>query len=373
MKKTASNAHIWTRCEGYIKAATDYIRQYGKHDSPAANEGIMAHGIAEALIRIMCKDGNPTPTVPDMWAGTVIPVDMKIKCRDYAHFCYSLMRRANVYGGKHLWVEDEVASTFLADDISTRVDFALYDQNVRTLHVIDLKYGHRPVDADDNAQLLIGARSIMDSMDEPVEKIVMSIYQPNGPSASMPLDQWATDHHNVMTKTDGIRRWFDSEGTALRPGSHCRYCDARGTCDGLRHAVYTAWDVVRFYNHIPEELPAERLEDMLAEAESFKDLLRAYETGLEALCISRIKRGDVMPKWEYTTSLTDRKWAHEEKDIIELARSMDIDLEKRTILSPKQAELAGMPKELVDTLVKRNATGLKLRKKSLKTLRQAFE
>ncbi|MEJ2567108.1 MAG: AAA family ATPase [Gammaproteobacteria bacterium] len=36
----------------------------------------------------------------------------------------------------------------------------------------------------------------------------------------------------TVTKTDGIKRWIDSEGTALRPGSHCRYCDARGTCDG---------------------------------------------------------------------------------------------------------------------------------------------
>ena len=373
MKKTASNADIWTRCEGYIKAASDYVRVYGSHESPAAEEGIMAHGVAEALIRVMAKDGNPTPKVPDRWAGSVIPVDMKIKCRDYAHFCYSLMRRSNVYGGKYLWVEDEIESTFLADGLMTRVDFAIYDPSVRTLHVLDLKYGHRAVEAEGNAQLLIGARSIIDRIDTPVEKVTMSIYQPNGPNASMPLAQWTADTLSVMTMTNDIRQMYESNGNALRPGSHCRYCDARGTCIGLRHAVYSAWDVVAYYNHIPEELPADRLEDMLAEMETFRDLLRAYQTGLEALCVSRLKRGDVMPKWEYTTSLTDRKWAHDEADIIELGKSMGIELEKRTVVSPKQAELAGMPKELVDTLVKREATGLKLRKKSLKTLKQAFQ
>ena len=375
MKKTASNAHIWTRCVGYIRAATDFIERYGMMESPAAKEGKMAHALAENLINAMQRTGNPSPEVPKEMDGIVLPVDMKIKISDYAHLCYSVMRRAMVLGGPDLYIEREVPCTFLEEGVTTRVDFALFDRKNGQLIVTDLKYGHRRVEAEDNPQLIIGARAIMDELKErgeTLENVSLNIFQPNGPNASMPLDQWTLSEEELREKSWRIKTLYHMEGNSLTPGRHCRNCEARGGCDAVRAALYESWDVMAMYNGIPENLPVETLEKMMAEMDVFKDLLRGYQTGLEAMVVSRLKAGENFNLWEYSTSLSDRKWNYPEKDIIEMGHSFGLNLEKTTVLSPKQAEDAGMPKEVVETLVRRDSTGLKLRKKSLKTLRQAF-
>lgn len=372
MKKDASNAHIWTRCGGYIKAATDYVARYGYIQSRAADEGSMAHALAEHLISEMLRTGNPSPEVPDMWDEVVVPVDMKIKANDYAHFCYSMLRRAMIFGGPHIFLERKVLCRFLSEETVTRVDFAFYDKKAKKLIIVDFKYGHRPVKAESNPQLLIGARAIIDQLGIPVECVSMNIYQPNGPNASMPLDQWEQTGKEVFGHIKVIRELFHTEDDSLLPGSHCRYCEARGGCAAVKAALYESWDVMAHYNHIPEKLPTDILEKMMAECAQIKDLLRGYETGLEAMMVSRLKNGEVSTQWEYSTSLSARKWIYPEEDILDMGKSLGLDLESRKVLSPKQAQVAGVPKDVIDTLVRRDATGLKLRKKSIKTLKQAF-
>jgi hypothetical protein len=344
-------------------------------ESSAAKEGKMAHALGEYLINTMARSGNPSPEVPKEMDGVVLPVDMKIKISDYAHLCYSWMRRAAVLGGPNLYVEREVDCGFLEEGITTRVDFALFDKKNGMLTVADLKYGHRQVEARGNPQLVIGARAILDELEkrgESVKNVSLNIYQPNGPSASMPLDQWPLSGEELVELSERVKTLYDTEGDSLTPGHHCRNCEARGGCDAVRAALYESWDVMAMYNKIPEDLPVETLENMMAEMEMFKDLLRGYQTGLEAMAVSRLKAGECFNLWEYSTSLSNSKWNYPEKDIIEMGKSFGLELEKRTVLSPRQAEVAGMPKEVVETLVRRDSTGPKLRKKSLKTLRQAF-
>lgn len=373
MRKTASNAHIWTKCPGYIKQAQAYIDRYGKPQSKAADEGLMAHAIAEQclLSYVSCPDGDYE--VPDTYDGIVVPTDMRIKVNAYVQKCISIVERIEACT---TYVERDVRCSFLSNDVKSRLDFAVYDINKKELTIVDLKYGHRAVNAESNPQLLIYARAIIDSLEavcREVNTVHMAIFQPNGPSASMPWQQWTQNANRVRLASEGIKYLYHMESDNLTPGSHCRYCEGRGTCDALQLALYECWDVMAAYTGTAVELSPERVEALLAESEMIKDLHRAYHTGLEAMVISRMQKGEAFPRWEYSTSLSDRKWDHPDVDIINLGKSMGIDLEKHTLLSPKQAEMAGIPKEVVDTLVRRDSTGLKLRKKSLKTLKQAFE
>lgn len=373
MKKTASNAHIWIKCGGYVKAATDYIERYGKLRSPSADEGRMAHGVAEFALRGYLKGNASGYVILERWADKVVPVDMRIKVDRYVRYCLDC---CEVGESPLTWVENKIDCTFLDDSAYTRVDFACYHPERETLMVMDFKFGHRQVEAQDNPQLIIGARALIDRLEalgHTVNIVNLMIYQPNGPMASMPLDEIVTSADAVMADSEAIKRIYHSESDDLVPGKHCRYCETRGLCTAVRRSLFEAWDVMGTYNEIPAGYPVETLENMLAEVRAFKDLLRAYETGLEALVISHLKNGVNFPHWEYSTSLSDRKWLYPDSEIIELGRSMGVELEDTKVLSPKQAEVAGMPKELIDTLVKREATGLKLRKKSLKTLKQAFE
>lgn len=370
IRKTASNAHMWSICEGYIHAANAYVEKYGRLPSPSADEGTMAHALAENALRQYFETHEYS--IPDTHDEVIVPVDMKIKVRDYVDLCIGI---SDQYSINEIWIEHKFNCGFLDDDLFTRVDFACYDIVGKTLHVLDFKYGHRQVRARENPQLIIGAQSIIDTIVEEhrdVDRVEMTIYQPNGPTASMPVDVWEQCTLGVLGYAEALKLWYDSTNKDLCPGGHCHYCDARGGCEAVTVALYEGWDTMSTYNDIPPDFTAEQLEKMMAETEALKSLLRAHETGLEQMMVSRLKAGDDFPHWEYSTSLSDRKWDYPDEDIIGLGRSMGIDLEKKTLLSPKQAEVAGIPKEVINTLVRRDSTGLKLRKKSLKTLRQAF-
>lgn len=371
IKKNASNAHIWTRCEGYIHQANDYLRRYGAMPSPSTDEGRLAHTVAERALKRRLEDGDTS--IDNKIDDVVVPVDMRLKVEGYVEFCNEVY---NLESPALTWVEHKFSCPFLDDEQCTRVDFAAYHPDRRHLAIVDLKYGHRNVTAKNNPQLLIGAQALIEYLSlrgSPVDNVSMVIYQPNGPMASIPVDEWQQSAMGVQIATEFIKKCYDSDGGKLSPGSYCHYCNARGGCDAVTLALYESWDVMTTYNEIPREFTVDELERMMAEAEAIKDLLRAHQTGLEQMVISRLKGGEQFPKWEYSSSLSDRKWDYEAKDIIDVGKSLGIDLERHTLLSPKQAEMAGMPKEVVNAFVRRDSTGMKLRKKSLKTLKQAFE
>lgn len=366
MNKTASNAHLWITCAGYTKAASAYIERYGKPENPYAADGLLAHEIAEHMIRLMATSGTAGHDVPDVWKKCVVPVDMRIKIFDYAHLCFSWMRRSRVFGGPYLWIEREVPTSFLDHDLITRVDFALYDRDTKSLIVTDLKYSHRSIEVIGNPQLLIGARAICDELaksDDEVEKISLNIYQPNGPTASMPLDQHVIDIEHLYTQSNVIAKRYAYDGDELTPGGHCRNCEGRGTCIALRRANYEAWDVMGIHSRVPENLPVDTVEKLFAELEQMKDMLRGYETGLEALITARLKRGEEFTQFEFTGGLSNKKWLYPDEDIIEMGKCFDVNLEAKKALSPHQAELAGVPKEVIATFIKRDITAPKLRKK----------
>jgi hypothetical protein len=366
MRKTASNAHIWINCAGYTKQANAFVKRFGRIKNPATEDGIMAHEIGEHLIRLMSVSGTSGQDVPEVWKKRVVPKDMRIKVFDYAHLCFSWMRRARIFGGPGLWIERDVRTTFLDADLITRVDFALYDPATKRLIVTDLKYGYRTVEAIGNPQLIIAARAICDELaksDDEVKKISLNIYQPNGQTTNSPLDQHTIDIEHLYTQSNVIAKRFAYDGDELQPGGHCRGCEARGGCSALRRANYEAWDVMGLYSDVPDSFPAETLENMLAELEVMKDMLRGYETGLQAMVVNRIKNGDEFPLWEYSHSLSNKKWIYPAEDIIEMGKCFDVNLEEKTVMSPRQAELAGIPKDVISTFVKRDKTAPKLRKK----------
>lgn len=376
MKKVASNAGLWTNCGGYIQAATDYVAAYGSDYGAAASEGTLAHALGCDLIERMRHTGDPSPHVPEVFGGEVVPSTMRVKVRDYAHMCLTWMRRSGVFGGDALWVEKSVDCTFLEEGNTTRVDFGMYDDKVKRLFVCDLKYGHRKVKVENNPQLIINARAMKDELEaagKDPRTFSLNIYQPNGPDADIPLSQVLYSADEIVSKSDAICELYHDTEQALTPGGHCLRCNARGTCSALRASSYLVCDYVARYTGMPEVIPTDRLEVLLEECAAMKDMLRAYETGLEALITSRIKTREVFPHWEYSTNLSDRKWALSDREILDVGKALGIDLAKNAVQSPRQAELLGVPEEVVASLTKRDSTGLKLRKRSLKTLKQAFK
>lgn len=129
--------------------------------------------------------------------------------------------------------------------IETRLDFEKYvpggfgvaDAIIMsgdTLYLIDLKFGHDPVEAEDNTQLQIYALGAIEEFGQlyDFEKVVMQIYQPRV-TLTQPRQQTKT-----VTELKG---WGETVvrpkalealagAGAYVPGEHCKYCKAAAVC-----------------------------------------------------------------------------------------------------------------------------------------------
>lgn len=103
-----------------------------------------------------------------------------------------------------------------------------------TLYLIDLKFGHEPVEAEGNTQLQIYALGAIEEFGDfyDFEKVVMQIYQPRV-STKQPREQ--------SMSVEELKEWGE---TVVRPkalealagtgayvaGEHCKYCKAAAVC-----------------------------------------------------------------------------------------------------------------------------------------------
>lgn len=375
MKRVVSNADRWTRCAGFHVAVSEFEQRYPDHLEEAAREGIQAHRIASDLVLRMAHSGDPGLNPPEEFHDKPVDIQMRIKTRDYAHFCFSLMRRAQTYGGPNLWVEREVSCGFLGKDEYTVVDFALYNPSNNVLLVLDFKYGHREVVPDDNPQLILEAKALIDDLvsrgEDPLHCSI-GIYQPNGPHSHIPCHQISMGVDEIETAALPFINAFHSAEDTCTAGSHCVRCEAKGLCKTLRSANFNIYETTKNFRGLPSDLHEERLEALVNELDTMKDMFAAYKTGIESLAVAYLKKGKSFLKWEYSHGSGHRNWLYEDKEITDMADSFGVDLREHSIVSPAQAEQRGLPRELVDTLCAAKKTAKKLRKKSLKKHRAMF-
>ena len=233
-----SAAIRWLKCPASVALTAGMPEE----TSPYTLRGTAAHAAAESVIT-----GRPSYKAP---AGAEdIPFDELISdVWPYVEFVRKETR------GDFRLIEQRLEAPWLATECFGTADAVILHPD--EIHVIDLKTGRGvPVAAKDNPQLLIYARSVMETfagMFEDLSVIKMTIVQP-------PLnrhDTWQITTEELIKMTDDMKPVASEcvkeladmstaephpERLKFNPGTdQCRFCRARHECRALASYCLTA-------------------------------------------------------------------------------------------------------------------------------------
>lgn len=226
-----SKAHTWTECTAALAfVKTNEHRLPPDKPGPSAMEGTKAHTVAEYLLL-----GKKPPA----WATK----EMLRHGKAYAEFCHEVMgpKRDVIRWG----AEFRAPLYYLPSERGT-VDFHALAKN--GAHLVDYKYGYDPVESENNLQMAIYARSLIESMFDgfwmalPADDypVTMTIFQPR-------LEQ---DHVTWTTSWGELKKFTDERITPkaaaiLRgdPGVFkcgpkiCKWCRGAAICETYSNAM----------------------------------------------------------------------------------------------------------------------------------------
>jgi len=222
-----SAAHRWLVCtpSARIEASRP------DRTSEAAEEGTLAHAIAELLLReeLLEPDDRLEPKLLALQENELYSEDMLAHIYEYVDF---VAERFHAAEEGIIFLEELLNMSDYAPDCEGTGDVVIVAENI--LEVIDLKYGKGvPVSAVNNPQLKlygVGAYLRFGFLYEGIQTVRLTIYQPrisNFSSWDIPVEEllrWASEELRPLAWTA-----FQGGGD-LVAGDHCRFCKIAATC-----------------------------------------------------------------------------------------------------------------------------------------------
>jgi hypothetical protein len=286
-----SKAHTWTECTAalaFVKA--NEHRLPPDKPGPSAMEGTKAHTVAEYLL--LGKE-------PPKWATK----EMLRHGKAYAEFCHDVMgpKRDVIRWG----AEFRAPLYYLPSERGT-VDFHALTKN--GAHLVDYKYGYDPVESENNLQMAIYARSLIESMFDgfwealPADSypVTMTIFQPR-------LEQ---DHVTWTTTWGELKKFTDERITPkaqaiLRgdPGVFkcgtkiCKWCRGTAICETYNNAMLEDFEEVVEAVIETEVLPAVSTisDEMIVATFKAREKIRLWLSEIEKFVTARLISGKNLP------------------------------------------------------------------------------
>jgi len=234
------------------------------------------------------------------------------------------------------------------------------------LYVSDLKWGEGVyVSAFDNPQLMIyGLGALLrygNHGTNPIEHLHLSIVQPRWTTGEVVRTQTMPAH---MLLEWGVRKLLpalratEENIPAYKPGDHCRFCAARGTCPALKDF---ALEQVRQDFAKADTLTGDEIAVIL-------DRASVVESWIEAVreeAMRRAQKGDVIPGWILATGRHSRRWRAPDNETALHLFSLGLkeeDIWETKMRSPAQVEkrLPKSKRDDINVLVDIVAGGAKL-------------
>lgn len=231
------------------------------------------------------------------------------------------------------------------------------------LHVEDLKYGWGLVEVKNNWQLLGYAIGEVIRRGQAFEKIILRVHQPRPHHEDGPTRTWELSYAELLSFKEIIEARMDKIVGGYKDlvtGPQCKYCPAAAYCPSFNKAFYRGIEHAQEFTQ--DNIDDKELSFQLDLIARVSEVLKIKSDSIKALAINRIKNGTIIPNYMTESSYGDRKW---KKDIspkaVELLTGKKIV--KEEMLSPAQAEKAGVPKDFISQLVDRHFLGQKLVRK----------
>ena len=225
-----SSAGRWMACTPSARLEQQFPDKSGE----AALEGVLAHALAEQMLRFLTS-GKQEPydeALTELGKDRLFSPDMLSHVESYVSYVESrLLEARKSTPDAILFIEQSLdLSSIIPEAFGTADAVVIADV---TMEVIDLKFGKGvPVSAVDNRQMILyalGAIHIF-GLAYDIQNVLMTIYQPrlgNISSFEMTAGDLAIWSEQVLVPK--ARLAFAGEGDFV-PGDHCRFCKARAQC-----------------------------------------------------------------------------------------------------------------------------------------------
>lgn len=361
----ASGAHTWSECTAQPHYVQANAHRIPPQDTKFSVEGTIAHSVVEAFFRR--ADQLDFRNLPDKHDAAMIT-----HAKDFVAFC--LEKKApgatdhiKRTGFNDQWWSELKVDLFYMSGRNGYVDFCCIADD--GIHIADYKYGQGvAVDAFENLQMAIYARSMIQQLKLKTEAVHMHIYQPRVRNGEK-ISSWSVSFSELMQFTDDriLGPAEDIKAKALtlafKPSNDtCQFCPASEFCEAR-----TSW--------LLDDTPLESLkqaempklpkvgglsDEAIAHTITKISEIKKWLGKLEEYGLARALEGKPLPGTKIVQSKGGhRKWGDEEKATATLLRYCNAsDILELKLITPKQAEEFeyDVPKdawkELTKTIVK---------------------
>lgn len=306
---SASGASRWLNCTPSAKLEDEYGE---RKSSPYAEEGTLAHELAEAYLRKdvlqLSSDSEFEAELERVMSHKLFNEEMLDCVPIYTDYCESEYIAAKETSNLAIIeIEQRLDLTeFIPDSFGT-ADCVIIKDDV--MQVIDLKYGKGvPVYADWNKQLMLyglGALRKYDTMYD-ISEIVLTIVQPRLNNISSwqisvsDLLEWA--HSELKPKADMA---FTGEGE-LSPGEWCKFCSVKNKCRALYEQQM---EIAKYEFADPVFLSDEEIADIVLKAPKFVEWANSIQEYAQEKAVTEQKQ---WPGLKLVEGVSRRKWAAED-------------------------------------------------------------
>ena len=352
----ATNLPRIMQCNGSILLQADPV--FAERDATTREEGNAAHWLASVVF-----NGQHTAIeMVDRKApnGVYITAEMVEHVTEYVgELTASFSRPDGSLNGKMEWSYSIQGDNWAINGRADHVAFCNVPNRTANsiLYIDDFKYGYTPVEPEMNWTLISHAVGFCLQERVTPELIVFTIHQPRGQHHAGRMREWSISYEQLLALFDRMNATLRDPSNVLQTGPSCYHCPSFISCPARQAAELNGIETshIAYNTEIDNFDLSERLQQILRAEELLKQSKKAYEE----LAIHRMKAGQVIKNFMLENGLTNRMWKEVvTPDLIKVLTGKDIA--KRDLPTPKQAELAGVPPEIVAMFAERKPTGTKL-------------
>ena len=305
---SASGAYRWLACPPSARLE----EQFAETTSTYAEEGTLAHGIAEQKLRFLLKQISAQDYAQALQIfekNEFYSASMLDYIESYTSIVMEKVNEAKARSADAVVLLEQKLdfSDWVPEGFGTG-DVVIISDGV--LEIIDLKYGKGvPVSAEDNAQMrlyALGALATFDSLYD-IQTVRMTVVQPRLDSVSS--DEITAEMLYWWADTELIKRAqlaWEGKGE-FQAGEHCRFCRARFNCRARAEANL---ELAKMEFKKPELLTDEEISEVLKQA----DELRAWVSDVFDYALVQARdHGKKFKGWKLVEGRSVRQYADEGK------------------------------------------------------------
>ena len=340
-----SHAELIVNCPGSIKLGALYPQE----ETEAQKGGTAWHWVAFCL-----ATDQPLPAVAPN--GVPITAEMIDHAEQFVQVVDSAPYPVTGF-------EERVKIPAVHEECWGTPDVYQIDLDRRVIRLWDGKYGHRYVDAYRNWQMaayLSGLHSLTDGGAD--WRFEATIFQPRNFHPDGPIRAWRPDVAELSEMVRHLRVRCEealSDNPWTQAGPWCADCPARFDCLTLQSAADSVLEHVG--DAVPLSLSPEQVGRELTRLKRAEAILEARVSGLEAHTETLIRSGEAVPGWLIEHSSGREQFTVPVADVLALGGLFGVQLAKPVeTVTPAQARKAGVPADVVATIVNRRPGSARL-------------